>query len=254
MHAKTVVNLGPVLIQVNWFILAGIVLVTATFFRLGLWQLDRASEKQALREAMQAAQLEDATAIEDVAISEFVDQADALANLRVTMAGEYLNENTFLLAPRFYGGQIGYGVITPFRLQINNQVVLVDRGWTTAILPAGSKPNIGAVSGPQQLTAQIHSPAMSLAPNDQPDASTWPVHIRHLEVDVISRILGEKLFPYPVRLTADQPGGLIRYWPAVTVNSNTNISYAIQWFAFTAIVIIASLLASSNIVSLFRRH
>jgi cytochrome oxidase assembly protein ShyY1 len=68
-------------------------------------------------------------------------------------------------------------------------------------------------------------------------------------VDVISEILGEDLFPYPVRLNENQPGVLIRHWTAVTANSDVNISYAIQWFVFAATIIIVSVLASSNIVS-----
>ena len=66
-------------------------------------------------------------------------------------------------------------------------------------------------------------------------------------------ILGEDIFPYPVRLNEDQPGVLIRHWTAVTANSNANISYAIQWFVFASAIVIVSLFTSSNIVSVLRK-
>ena len=56
MQLATEVKLGPVLIRINWLVVAGIVLSAAGFARLGIWQLDRASEKTALQTAMQQEQ------------------------------------------------------------------------------------------------------------------------------------------------------------------------------------------------------
>ena len=48
MQSTAEVNLGRIQIRVNWFIVASIVVIAASFIRLGTWQLDRASEKIAL--------------------------------------------------------------------------------------------------------------------------------------------------------------------------------------------------------------
>ena len=76
--------------------------------------------------------------------------------------------------------------------------------------------------------------------------------MRSLEIGVISEILGEPIFPFEVRITADQPGALVRHWPAVNPDVNQNLSYAIQWFSFGLIIIFIVLLASSNLWSLMR--
>jgi surfeit locus 1 family protein len=243
MQSTAEVKLGRIQIRVNWFIVASIVVIAASFIRLGTWQLDRASEKIALQTAMQQEEKKETINIENIVLT----KEGTTPNLHVTLEGEYINEKSFLLVPQSYNGQLGFGVITPFRLQNSGQVVLVDRGWVT--LASGAKLNFGLVAGIRQLTAQIH-----LRPNppgsvERPDSSSWPVQIRRLDVDVISEILGEDLFPYPVRLNENQPGVLIRHWTAVTANSDANISYAIQWFVFAATIIIVSVLASSNIVS-----
>ena len=235
------------MIRVNWFVVAGIVLTAMGLIRLGIWQLDRASEKMALQAAMQQEQQKEAINIEDIIIT----RDGTIPNLHVTLAGEYINDKSFLLVPQSYNGQLGFGVITPFRLQNSNRIVLVDRGWIT--VASGAKLNFGLVVGARQLTAQIHLQSSSPGVDERPDASSWPVQIRRLDVDVISEILGEDIFPYPVRLNEDQPGVLIRHWTAVTANSNANISYAIQWFVFASAIVIVSLFTSSNIVSVLRK-
>ena len=104
-----------------------------------------------------------------------------------------------------------------------------------------------------EIRAQVHVPSSNarIIPS-QINTSQWPLRIRSLEIDIISEILTEEIFPFEVRLTAEQPGVLVRHWPAVYADVNQNLSYAIQWFTFGLIVIIASILASSNLWSLLR--
>lgn len=176
-----------------------------------------------------------------------------LENLHVSLNGEFVNERTVLLLAEFFNGQIGYGVVTPFRLATNGQLVLVSRGWTTGILPPDTEPFLRPVSGPMEITAQIFvPPANARIIPSQIDASVWPLRLRSLEIDVISEILGESLFPFEVRLTADQPGALVRHWPAVNADINQNLFYAIQWFSFSLLVLFVAFLGSSNLWALLR--
>ena len=104
-----------------------------------------------------------------------------------------------------------------------------------------------------QLTAQIYvPPADAKIIASDIDATSWPIFMRDLEFDVISQLLGEEVFPFELRLTADQPSVLIRNWPAVSADVNQNLSYALQWFSIALIVIFASLFASSNLWALLR--
>jgi surfeit locus 1 family protein len=250
---KREINVGPVLVRVNWLVVACIAIVSGTCFRLGLWQLDRAAEKVALIEAVQIEQKRDAVAIESIPAHQLEERHTRLSNLHVSLVGEYVDKKNIFIIPRFFGGEPGVGVVTPFRLQSNNQLVLVDRGWAGGALPSSSQTDL-KTSGQQRLTAQIHlSDVPTMTSSVQLDDSDWPQRVRHLNVDALSSALNEQLFPYPVRLTADQPGVLIRSWPAVTVNVKTNIFYALQWFSFAIIILVASLLASSNIYSLLRK-
>lgn len=244
---------GKLQIRINWLILACVLITAFTLGRLGIWQLNRAAEQVAEQQALQARLQENAPAIESLSAAALSADNPELQNQHVSLRGEYLNERTILILAEFFDDQIGYGVVTPFRLASNGELVLVSRGWTTGILPPNTPPYLGPVEGEVDITGQIHVPdpdARVFA--SEIDAGEWPLRVRNLEIDVISDILGEPLFPYTVRLAEEEPGVLARHWPAVIVDVNQHLFYAVQWFGFALIVLVAALFASSNLWRLLK--
>jgi surfeit locus 1 family protein len=203
-------------------------------------------------EALQVEQSKHAVAIQNLTQVSDNKQGE-LDNLHVELTGQYINERSILLVSKFYGDSVGYEVVTPFRVESNGLVVLVNRGWISAKLSSGARLNLRPVSGPQRITAQIHNPGeVSQAYSSQMNTTTWPIQMRGLDMEVATDLLKEELFPFAVRLTEGQPGVLVRNWPAVDVNINTHLAYALQWFVFALVVLAISLLASTNILSLLR--
>ena len=241
-------SLGSFHIRINWLIALCVLITTAALGRLGVWQLDRAAEKVAAQQALLLEETENATALEEIPLGHLHPANPELPNRHVALKGEYVNDRTVLLMAEFFESQIGYGVVTPFRLASDGQLVMVHRGWTSGILPPDTPPSLRPVDGPVEVKAQIHVPpanARTLGSTINPDE--WPLRMRSLELDVITQILGEPLFPFEVRLTANQPGVLVRHWPAVQVDVNHHLFYSLQWFLFAAIVLFIALLASSNL-------
>jgi len=228
--------------------------MTATAFaRLGLWQLDRAAEKVQAQAALVIESSINAAPVEDILAGHLHRANPELQNRHVSMKGEFVNGRSILLLAEFFQGMIGYGVVTPFRLDSNDQLILVNRGWTTGILPPDTPPNLRPVSGPMEITGQIYVPpenARVLA--SQIDASVWPLRMRSLEIDVIADIIGESLFPFEIRLTEEQDGVLVRHWPAVNADVNQNLSYSLQWYSLALLVLFASILASSNLWAILK--
>lgn len=246
-------SLGPLQIRINWLILACVLLTVYGFIQLGFWQLGRAGDKLAIQEEVEQQQLLSAQPIEDITLAAPPENPSSLENLHVALNGEYLNERTILVTAQFFETQIGFEVITPFRLDNSGSLVLVSRGWTSGILPPNTPPSTQPVDGAVGLTAQIYVPDPDQRIYaSEIDASTWPLRIRSVEMDVLQTILGEPLFPYLVRLTEDQPGMLVRHWPESIADIDTHLSYALQWFTFAVMVAIAALLASSNLLTLMR--
>ena len=246
-------TLGGFHIRVNLIIAACVLMTVFGLSQLGLWQLGRAAEKVEAQRALEQELQENAGPIEEIPAGHLHAANPEMRNRTVLLKGEYQNDKAILLLAEFFEGLIGYGVVTPFRLASNDQLVLVNRGWTTGILPANTEPDLRPADGYVEVTAQvfIRDPNARIL-SSQIDPSNWPLRMRMLEVDVIEEVLGEIIFPFELRIIDDQPGTLVRHWPAVNPDVNQNLSYAVQWFSFSLIVLFASILASSNLWELLR--
>ena len=240
-------------IRVNWIIAACVVISAVSFANLGFWQLGRAAEKLEAQSILEAELRENAGPIENIPAGHLHRANPEMRNRHVQLQGEYLNDRTVLILAEFFDSQIGYGVVTPLRLTSNGELVLVHRGWTSGILPPDTPPSIRPIDGPVDIGGQVFIPPQDarVIPS-QINPNKWPLRMRSLEIDVISEILGEPIFPFEVRITANQSGTLTRHWPAVNPDVNQNLSYAIQWLTFALIIIFAALLASSNLWALLR--
>ncbi len=253
MQLRSQHSIGLFQMRINWIVAACVLMTTVTFARLGLWQLDRAAEKVEAQRAMEIESRVNAEALEDIPSGHLHRTNPALQNRHVSLRGEFDNEHTILLLAEFFQGMIGYGVVTPFRLASTNQLVLVNRGWTTGILPSDTSPDLRPVSGPMEITAQIFIPPENTRVlTSQINALVWPLRMRSLEIDVIAEIIGEPLFPFEVRLTAEQDGVLVRHWPAANAAVNQNLFYAVQWFSFSLLALFISVLASTNLWALLK--
>ena len=249
-------SFGAFHIRVNWIILAAALMSVAGLLRLSWWQLERAGEKVDAQRGLEAELSQTAPPIEEIPVGHLHPANPELPNRHVTLNGEYENERSILVLAEFFDGQIGYGVVTPFRVAASGELVLVERGWISGIGVDADRLDLRPVTGPVGTSAQIHVPAADARlPRSEIDFGIWPLRVRSLEIDVLSAVFGEELFPFSVRLTENQPGVFVRHWPAVSADIagfGQNLSYALQWFAAALLVALAGLLASSNLWSLLR--
>lgn len=249
-------SVGAFRIRVNWVVLAAVLMSIAGFLRLSWWQLERAGEKVDAQRELEAQLSLTAPPIEEIPRGHLHPANPELPNRHVTLTGEYENDRGILVLAEFFDGQIGYGVVTPFRVAATGELVLVERGWIsgTGVDPANL--DLRPVEGPLSTSAQIYVPPddARVLPSEI-DPQNWPLRVRGLEPEVLAGVFGEELFPFSVRLTEEQPGVFVRHWPAVSADTagyTQNLSYALQWFAAAFAVLMISLLASSNLWSLFR--
>lgn len=241
-----ILRLGKLHITINWLVLLCFISSLGMFISLAFWQLDRAEEKRAMAQALEQRAVADPLPLEQA------EQTALFGNQsRVVVQGEYETSISFLVTFQFYRGQAGFEVVTPFRLS-DGSLALVSRGW---LAPAddGGEPQVPEVSGLQSVVAEVYLPDEEIPPATVTDQS-WPVSLSRLNVEQAGRLLGEPVYPYLLRLEADQPGVLARHWQAPSVSTRTHIGYAIQWFVITIVVSILALLYASNILELWRQR
>lgn len=240
------INIGRLQIHFNGLIALCVFLTCGMFVNLGFWQLDRAAEKRQLQADWQAAQAAEPVPYAGLSESAVTD------GLPVELSGSFLDRQVaFLVLYQFHQGRPGYELISPFRVPGDEQLVLISRGW---IGPGeqGELPLVPDVPGTQRVLARVHVPEVL------PEAGTvtdteWPLRVPRMNTEQAARLLGEPVYPHVLRLEAEQAGVLARHWTAPSFTTRTHYAYAAQWFFFTFVVVVSTLLLGTNIISLVRQ-
>ncbi len=216
---------------------------------LGFWQLDRADEKKREQQEIEARR-----SAKPVAVEEVLESPSASHNFqRVYLHGSYMPERSIFLVNRFYLGQPGYEVLTPFRLKSTDQIIIVSRGWTVLGPDRNALPELDTPGGELHVVGAIHVPTGRSFFEDEPvPDGVWPLRLHHLNIEKIDRFFVPAVFPYVVRLDETMPGVLYRHWPVPNMNPERSTSYAIQWFAMAFLLMLIALMNLIRAGHLFR--
>ena len=194
-------------------------LLTAVFLPillgLGFWQLERAAEKLRMAEAWAARRSEQATGLLALPAD-----PDSLAYRRVLLRGNFLQGRDFLLDNRLYQRRYGVEVISPFRMDEGDAVVLVNRGWLEADPTRRSLPDIPPGADSPELRGSIYIPPGKPFTLGAIGVGTqWPRLVQAADVSAMAEMLERPVYPYIVRLDQDSPAALTIDWPLVNISS-----------------------------------
>jgi len=204
--------------------------------RLGLWQLDRASEKLALQASIDARL--HMPALDASALAVTVQEADAQHQRATTLVGRWSVAHTVYLDNRqMRSGQPGFVVVTPLRLA-DGRAVLVQRGW----LPRDGQdrtrlPPLETPDGEVTVAGRLAPPPARLFEFEAADRGLIR---QNLDLDAFARETGLRLAPISVQQTSPSSpsDGLQRDWPLPGSGVAKNHGYAFQWFGLSALVLI----------------
>lgn len=206
---------------------------------LGFWQLDRAAQKTALygqylqRSNMQPLGLNTALA--------GGENPRALLWRRATLSGSYEPDHQFLLDNQVLGGQAGYFIFTPFRLDGTGAYVLVNRGWLPANPDRTRIPSLSTPSWVVRLDGLIKEPpitGVALSDDIYEDLAHGIMRVQKIDLDAIARRFGKPLLPVIVRLEPTSASGFVRRWRDPGSGREKHLGYAFQWFLMGTVLII----------------
>ena len=249
MKVSTTLTIGRLIIRIHWLVLVCVLLTTSGLVRLGVWQLARAQEKIAQQDSFQESGQLQATPLSEVPTAGIEFDILQHQNRHVVLRGNYLNDQTVFLIYQTFESQIGWEVVTPVRMEGQNLIALVSRGWSGIGSYEELAANLPFIDGTIDLEGQIFVPTASFAARDNGNPeSKWPLVLRYLNMAELAPLFDAPLFPYVIQLNEGQSGVLVRHWPAVGIISGRNYSYALQWFAMAIAVALVSLILSSNLL------
>ncbi len=257
----------------TYWTLAALVLLGAMavgFARLGYWQLDRAAQRDAIKQSMR-----DGRNSAPLDLTQHVPARELVPWRPASARGVWLHEFTVLLENRNHQGRPGYWVATPLLLdQESRSAVLVLRGWMARPTQAGmpqSNLALDTSDGEHVVSGELleriprlfelwsrDGGAGTSLPAKLPDPAQPLPRVQNLAIVDLARATGLNLLPAvladhgpaPTRTTEAgpssasaakpaantvPPGQLVREWPDPPLDSDKNRGYALQWFGFAAI-------------------
>jgi cytochrome oxidase assembly protein ShyY1 len=232
----------------EWRITVFTAVMVTLMVSLGLWQLQRAEEKDALALAFQQRQVQRPALLSEL----WGKPPAALAYAPVQLNGTFLQDEYFLLDNRISGGRFGYEVLGILRLDDGSGTVLVNRGWIAGDSSRRELPEVPKVAGQVTLTGHVYvAPGAPYLLAEQQLRAGWPKRIQAVEMDKIQppimAVTPGTVFPYPVRIDADGPGALLVDWKVVNVSPQKHQGYALQWFAMAVVLFVFYVLRCSNL-------
>ncbi len=214
--------------------LAGVLL----FLRLGVWQLHRAQEKEALVRRYAAALVAPQQAFDRAPSA----PADGMPR-RVRAGGSYRADRVYLLDNPQHDERGGAEVYVPLQLDPHGPLLLVDLGF----LPGsgdGHLPEPPALpAGPVALQGLYQPPpghGFEMGGDALAQQSRWPKSTIYLDLGQLSHDLGQPLYPWVLALDPD-PASVYTRRHSVDFSSMPparHRAYAFQWFAFAVAAVV----------------
>ena len=222
------------------FLLLGLV-GAITMPILGQWQLDRYHQRQTQNKVLNNRRAEAPVPLRTL----FPETAEPEKSVNfewrpVKVTGIYDASHQVLIANRSYKGRPGYHVVTPLLID-GEQAVLINRGFVPFEANVGG-PLPEAVPATGLVTVQgivrLSQTASSFGPSD-PDKGILREMAR-IDIARIAKQTPNRLVPAYLELQSETPTPAqpLSVIEQTKQESGTNLSYAMQWFIFTAIGLI----------------
>jgi surfeit locus 1 family protein len=198
---------------------------------LGVWQLSRAAEKQALQDLMDSRQ--QLAKLAGAGLLQSPTATDQLFR-RVLLRGTWLAGHTVFLDNRPMNARSGFFVLTPMLLENSGTAVVIQRGWTARnFIDRARVPTVPTPTGVVELEGRIAPPPSKLYEFAESQGGAIR---QNLDLVEFSREIGYPLVAVSVQQLGAPSEGLLRDWPRVNTGVEKHYGYAFQWFALGGLI------------------
>lgn len=211
-------------------------LVLPLLVSLGLWQANKATQKQLLQDVYDERGKSGLIQIGTEPIS-----IEGIRYGKVWARGFYDPAFQILIDNQIYKGQAGYHVITPLRISGSPMRVLVNRGWVPTGADRNILPVIETPRGEVEVTGYAHDPSTKYLELAGPDKNqkSWQKVWQNLNIKRYTEAVPFSVHSAIMLLDPASPSGYVRDWPRPDSRIDVHKGYAIQWFLMSfALVVI----------------
>lgn len=208
----------------------------AVFATLGIWQVNRAAEKERLFAAFAGADTAPTVTLEAARHA-----VDSSRFPRVTLRGHYDQEHSYVLVDQTHDGQVGSVAYAIFEPADGSSPLLANRGFV-ASKARGVDSDVPPVPDGELELSGIYAPppgsGLHLGGNPLPRQKTWPKQSIYLDIGEIAADVGRNLDQKVLLLDPEQGSGFVREWRPNVFPPERHRAYAFTWFTLAAVVVI----------------
>jgi len=209
--------------------------------RLGVWQLDRAEQKQLILDQVNFRSQQAAI---DMSDKKLID-VELDRYRKVMLKGTYLSDKTIYIDNQVINGQVGYLVFTPFMSADQSYTVMVNRGWVSVGESRAKLPEVSTPAGIQSLAGRLNlPPAQPPYWNDNYPVAQGKLWA-YLPLDEYASQMQLSLSPLVVELAPENAADsqFVIQWAEINDEwVAKHQGYAFQWFAMALAFLIACLI------------
>ncbi|NQZ79884.1 MAG: SURF1 family protein [Colwellia sp.] len=211
-------------ISIPWLVFT--LLVLALLINLGLWQNDRALEKE-----QRLARIEQLSNKNALTLAQVLEQSpDEINDLPIRLNGEFVDEKQFLLDNQTNSGQLGYRVYQV--LEVDDKAILVNLGWVLGSISRQELPDIKPIVGSYQLKGHVRLIEAGILLMEQKfNKNQWPLRVQQIELEKFSQVIDVQLLPFVVYLDKTDKVGYKKNWQPIVMPPEKHRAYAFQWFS-----------------------
>ena len=191
------------------------------FFSLGVWQIERGQSKMKILNEFEE---------NFKKTPEYLNEQSGKWD-RVYVEGKWDNSEQILIDNSVNRGVAGYKVLTPFRINETNKIILVDRGWIKQNKYRNELPNIEITAVNETVSGILELPELGLVLSDDLVSKEWPKISQSKNLEVLSKEYDESIYPF-ILLADPILKNSLEYIKIVPTNMTPikHYGYSAQWF------------------------
>ncbi len=224
-------------VSVKWLVFT--LCVFAGLIKLGLWQNDRALEKE--QRLAQMALLNSQQAVSLTQVSMLQQAQQNINDYPIFVEGTFNPNYVFLLDNQVNKGSLGYKVLQIVENKNRQgsdkgQAVLVNLGWVQGSINRQEIPQITPLTGLHRFHGKvriIEKGIMLMEQDYKRDSqrNQWPLRIQQIELDKIAQLINKPLAPFVVYVNSNENIGYKKNWQPIVMPPQKHRAYAFQWFS-----------------------
>ena len=214
-------------IQENKLLTSFSIFFVFVFVFLGIWQIERAANKEGL--------LQDFNSEQESPPTRLTSQSPDWS--RVFVDGIFDSSRQILIDNQIHKGKVGYKIFTPFRFD-DNKIVLVDRGWIAQGQSRSDLPQLNILEKKSRIIATVTSPEQGVLAGSELLTNEWPRVSQTKAVEVIASAFKEPILDIVLVLDpgSSQITEFIQIKP-FAITPVKHYGYAMQWFTMSIVLL-----------------